>query len=216
MEGYPTKEELLVRLQDHEDNFTERKPERANNRELRKTIVGFANSVPEGRTAVLFIGVSDKGEILGVSNPDSLQKKVRNICTQDCYPQIICRHDVIQRGGKSVVAVVVSSSKNRPHFSGPAYIRQGSETIIASELLFDEMIVSRQGKPHEILKWKGKLVTVITSRQPRSKSGKFFSLSHFSDEFKIEECTANRLKLYHVAAGRHVSYPLERISISFD
>ena len=51
-----TREELLKRLKDHEDNFTERKLEGAKSAELRKTLVAFANSVPEGRLAILFIG----------------------------------------------------------------------------------------------------------------------------------------------------------------
>ncbi len=68
MSGTP---ELLARLRQPEDNFTERKSEGAASRaELRKTLVAFANSVPEGRTAVLYIGVDDDGTPMGVSNPD--------------------------------------------------------------------------------------------------------------------------------------------------
>ena len=64
-------EALLIRLRDHEDGFTERKQEGAASAsaELRKTLVAFANSVPEGKTAILFIGVSDTGAPLGVKNP---------------------------------------------------------------------------------------------------------------------------------------------------
>jgi len=53
-------------------------------REFRKTIVAFANSVAEGEAAVLFIGVSDRGDIVGVGSPDSLQKTIREFCERDC------------------------------------------------------------------------------------------------------------------------------------
>jgi len=76
------------RLADYEDNFTERKPESANAGELRRTLVAFANSVPPERSAILFIGVHDNGQILGCSNPDATQKTIRKIAEQDCYPPI--------------------------------------------------------------------------------------------------------------------------------
>jgi predicted HTH transcriptional regulator len=50
-------DELLARLNSKEDNFTERKPEGAGTYEFRKTIVAFANSLPDNQTGVLFIGV---------------------------------------------------------------------------------------------------------------------------------------------------------------
>ncbi|MHB8347387.1 MAG: RNA-binding domain-containing protein [Acidiferrobacterales bacterium] len=57
---------LLNKIRDHKDNFVERKLEGVTNAELRQTVSAFANTVPEGRHAVLFIGLHDKtGEILG-------------------------------------------------------------------------------------------------------------------------------------------------------
>lgn len=60
--------DLVSRLKNVEDNFTERKLEGAKPEELRRTLVAFANSVPKGRTAVLFIGVTETADIRGVSN----------------------------------------------------------------------------------------------------------------------------------------------------
>ncbi len=39
-------------------------------------------------------------------------------------------------------------------------MRVGSETKVASESQFDSLIAERQSKPYEILRWKGKEVTV--------------------------------------------------------
>jgi len=100
--------------------------------------------------AVLYIGISDNGEIEGVSNPDSTQKKVKDIC-KDCYPPITFSSEVLKVNDKPVVAVMVSPSNNRPHFSGPAYVRRGSASVEASEEIFNELIIGRLSKSHEIL-----------------------------------------------------------------
>jgi hypothetical protein len=45
------------------------------------------------------------------------------------------------------------------HFSGPSYIRDDSQTKVASEKESEELMGKRQAKATEILKWKGKFVT---------------------------------------------------------
>lgn len=123
---------LLERLNNHEDGFTERKTEAARSSEFRRTLVAFANSVSEGQTAVLFIGVADDGRVIGVANPDSLQKKLGEIAAKDCYPPVKCQSQVLTVDGKSVVAILVETSMERPHFAGPAFVRRGSESVVAS------------------------------------------------------------------------------------
>ncbi len=67
-----TPDELLRMIGNHEDAFVERKPDSVATSELRQTVGAFANTVPEGRAAVLFIGIHDKtGDILGVGNPET-------------------------------------------------------------------------------------------------------------------------------------------------
>lgn len=152
--------ELVSRLRNFEDNFTERKLEGARPEELRRTLVAFANSLPEGRTAVLYIGVTETAELKGVKNPDSLQRKIRILCEHDCFPPIKYSCEVLNVEGNNIVAVEVLHDRNSPHFAGPAYIRQGSESVLASEKAFDDLITRRLDKIYEILKWKDKVVTV--------------------------------------------------------
>ena len=52
----------------------------------------------------------------------------------------------------SIVAVEVSLSKDRPHFSGPAYVRKGSQTVAASREMFEDLIASRHDKARVILR----------------------------------------------------------------
>jgi len=210
-------EELLERLGTPEDNFIERKPDGAKREELRKTIVAVANSAPEGRTGVLYIGVRDSGEIQGVQNPDSLQKTIHSICTQDCYPPISYQSEVLPIDNRNVVAVVVPRSINGPHFSGPAYVRRGSQTITASEEVFNELLTYRLAKPAEILKRKGGIITVV-ARGKELGSTKILGDPRYRarHECRVEACTAHGVRLFDLATGKYVSEPLKNITISFD
>lgn len=210
--------ELLARLRQPEDNFTERKSEGAASRaELRKTLVAFANSVPEGRTAVLYIGVGDDGTPTGMSNPDSLQKTVQDVCRGECYPPLECPSEVLRIDGESVVAVVVSFSRTRPHFSGPAYVRRGSQSIAASEEMFQELVTSRLDKCREITKWKDKVITVV-ARGKALGSTKMLGDKHYRavHECQVVACEAHYVRLLDINTRTYLSEPLENIKLARD
>jgi predicted HTH transcriptional regulator len=215
--GFDGDKELINRLKNVEDNFTERKPDGVKPDEIRKTIVAFSNSVPEDRTGVLYIGIRDNGDIQGVSNSDSLQKTIRNICEKDCYPPVRPRIEVLSLEGRFVIGVVVPESRNRPHFSGPAYVRIGSESIVASEKLFQELITDRLGKPHEILKWKEKIVTVVAQAKKLGDTENLHDSSyHATHECRVEECTPHYVSLFEISTGKHLSEPLENVILARD
>lgn len=209
-------EKLLKRLSDHEDNFIERKSEGIKSNELRKTVVAFANSVPDDKTAVLFIGVGDNGEIVGVMNTDSLQKKIKEYL-QDCYPQISCHLEVLEKNGKHIVAVEVFHSKERPHFSGPAYIRNGSQSIKASKEKFEELVATRNSKIYEIMKWKGKMVSVVACGKKLGSTKRLqYSTYRESATCLIEKCTPYVITLSQPATGTWFKEPLNNITLSED
>src|SRR5438445_180697 len=125
---------LLLRLKQSEDPWVERK-QSYHEQEVRRTLVGFANSVGEGQTAVMFIGADNEGKHKGVPDADEVQRKIGGIMER-CYPRVAYQTCVLpmQVDGTELelLAILVSYSKDRPHFAGPAYIRQGSETKEAS------------------------------------------------------------------------------------
>jgi predicted HTH transcriptional regulator len=117
-----TRDEILARLNDKEDNFVERKSEGVSPRDIRQTASAFANTV-DARDAVLFIGVHDRtGEVVGVGNAEAVQKRVSEAC-DDCYPAITYTSEVLQVEGLTVVAVVFPPSDHKPHFTGAAFVR---------------------------------------------------------------------------------------------
>ena len=208
---------LMTRLGDEEDNFVERKPANPNRVDIRKTVVAFANTVAEGRTGILFIGIRNDGTIEGVPNPDKLQKTVREVCEQDCYPSIRFRSEVINLPNGNVVAVVIPASANRPHFAGPAYIRRGSESVTASAEVFDELVHSRNSKTAEIAKSKGQIVSVL-SLQHKLGEAKHISNSGYQEgaECRVEAVTAHTVRLQILASSRMVTEPLDHVTLSYD
>lgn len=213
-----TRQELLTRLAAHEDSFVERKPE---NGEHRKTLVAFANSVPDGRVAVLFIGIGDDGLILGLSNADSLQKKLRRICSDEVYPTIRYTTELLEVEGRQVLAVVVPPSSARPHFAGPAYVRVGSESIVASAELFDQLVSGRHSLVRELLKYAGQAIIVSSTKaklgKPENEAVRAGTI--LRSEFARHDCTlidVNPFFARFETRGTLFSEPLRNLVLSYD
>ena len=196
--------DLLARLGNFEDNFVERKTA-SDKKDWLKTVVGFANSTPIDYPAVLFVGVRDDGSIEETGNLDKLQQTLSEIL-KEAHPPIPTFAKVLEKDGRQFLAVIVPGSANRPHFSGPAYIRVKSETRKASEEQFADLIAQRNSKARYILEWKGKTISVgyaikgtptIVTR-PRT----------------VVDCN----QFYVTMGGENSmdSIPLERVSISYD
>lgn len=208
---------LIARLKNHEDNFVERKPEGVNAAEIRQTVVAFANSVPVGTTAVLFMGIHNDGSILGVGNPDKLQKTVRELCERVCYPPVAFSTAVLDVEGKAVVAVVVPPSRNRPHFSGPAFVRRGSESVAASPELFEELILSRSDKVAAILQMRDAPVSVVCIQHKLGNTQQITDSRYRThSECVVENCNAHTVRLRDIASDRHVTEPIENVTVSYD
>ncbi len=212
-----TREELLQRLGSNEDHFVERKPDSVSDDEIRKTVVAFANSVPCEREALLFIGVYDDGTIEGCVNTDKKQKKIRKLCEQDCYPPIRFVSEVLPVDDRSVVAVIIKSSDNRPHFSGPAFVRRGSESVSASQDVFDELVHSRNSTAAAVLKLKNRVVTVESLGHRLGETGRKASGTYVEyPECLVIECDAHNVRLQIIASQRFVREPLKHVDVTYD
>jgi predicted HTH transcriptional regulator len=124
-----------------------------------KTCVAFANTCPlEGPPGILCFGVREDGAIEnGPQNFESMTQKIRDKLSQ-VYSPIEFKTRIITKDGRSFLAVIIPGSSNGPHFSGPAYVREGSSTVVANEELFPKIIDRRERKVREILKWKDKRI----------------------------------------------------------
>jgi hypothetical protein len=208
--------DLLARLADSEDRFVERKPTAAGNGDFKRTIVAFANSVPENRVAVLFVGIGDNGEPHGVPDPDKMQKKMRQIGENECYPPIFVDSEVVRVGEKSVVAVLVSWSNLRPHFAGPAYVRRGSESVNASDSEYDALLNSRLSIVRQLQEWKGRVVTIT---EVAKQLGEYFPISenhHKSDVYEIVDVNAHYVRFKRHGSGTFVTEIVDSLRLSWD
>jgi len=206
---------LSARLADLEDGLIERKQGFYNNDEIRKAVVSFANSVPEGRTAVLFIGVANDGTVTGISadEAEKVQQRIRRICEEDCFPPIaIHLTDVITTtDGKHVAAFEFGPSKSRPHFAGHAYIRVGSESIKASDSKLDELIARKNTKAGRLLTAKDKYERVIVVIPAGATiPGYPYPLAHRREwECHVEACDAHTVRFYRFDSQSSFDLPLD-------
>ena len=195
-----------------EDHFVERKT-LGDKSDWLKTAVAFANSTPQGSRSILYIAVTDKGEIEEHNdNLDTLQKKFRKEIGK-AYPRIEYQAVAIEENGRQALAIIFPPSKNRPHFSGKAFIRVGSESIDASEEHFNELVARRNSKASKILDYKGKYVTVMNSTRINGQTHE----SHWPGMVRIYDCDGMAVTLATGTDPKDRSmFPLTQVEVLFD
>jgi predicted HTH transcriptional regulator len=201
--------DILKRLESSEDSYLEKKS--LNDMEdVVKTCVAFANTCPvEGPPGILCFGVREDGTIEdGLQNLESTTQKIRDKLSQ-VYPPIEFRTRIITRDGKGFLAVIVPGSSNGPHFSGPAYVREGSSTVVANEELFSMIIDKRERKVREILKWKDKRILMrryVLNPAPNQQRNPWA----YSDA-RVVDCAAEWLQLE--IGGAIFPFPLDDVRL---
>ena len=109
----------------------------------------------------------------------SLNQKLNNV-----QPTITCVQRIISENGRQALAVIVPYSTKRPHFSGPAYIRRGSESLVALPEDLAVLTQSQNTKVARILAHKGEQVYVVNSqRTPHGASESYWTGAPY-----IEDC----------------------------
>jgi len=98
--------------------------------EIVKTLTAFANGyngIPKG---FILIGVDNVGNILGLKDkPDSLQKRISDLCRGTCVPPLAPKISVHTVDSIQILVIEVERSTSRPHRAGGiCYIRVGSTT----------------------------------------------------------------------------------------
>ena len=211
-----TDAELLLRLKDTEHSFVERKSVNDLG-DCLKTVVAFANTAPIGFPAILFVGVTDKGDPEDkTADFDQLQRKLSGILAK-AYPLIYTLTRILKSGSKEILAVIVPGSDARPHFAGQAYIRDGSKTVTASREQFENLIAQRNGKTYEILKWKDKGITLtqIAREQMLNGSTQWSYEKHML--VNVSDCNLHYVTLSSFTDGSDaISYALSLIELNFD
>jgi hypothetical protein len=211
-----TDQDILLRLANTEDSFVERKTVN-DTRDCLKTVVAFANTAPVGYPALLFVGVRDNGEPEGTtSDLDKIQQRLSDKIGE-AYPSIYTLTRVLSVDGRQFLAVIVPGSADRPHFAGPAYIRDGSKSPIASEAQFNKLIAERSGQTYEILSWRNKIVTLTEAPRTFMLHGSTQWATPKQTAVTVFDCNLHYVTLASVSqANQFASFPLRVIELNYD
>jgi ATP-dependent DNA helicase RecG len=130
-----TEQELLALLADLESDRVERKESAGSRDKLSEAICAFANDLPGYRQpGVLFVGVTDKGAISGLSITDELLRTLADLRDQGNLlppPSMSVRKLTTPDGAVAVVEVQPSTAPP-VRYKGRIYIRVGPRRGIAS------------------------------------------------------------------------------------
>lgn len=109
---------------------------------------------------VRYVGVKDDGKFEErLVDFDSVHKTI-NRMLQSLYPRAAYFPKLLSEGDKQALAIIVPGSELLPHFSGPAYVRRGSESFEASEQEFARLVAMRNNKSYYLLQHIGMPVSV--------------------------------------------------------
>jgi hypothetical protein len=211
-----TDDDLNRMRKDTESNFVERKTVKNKGGWLR-TAVAFANSAPVDYPAVLFVGVNDDGTLENVPPDHDWESQQKTVTAElsRAYPPLYYLPKMLRDQGREFLAVIIPGSRERPHFTGKAYIRVGPETIEASDEQFENLIAQRSSKIYEILKWKGKTVTVenmVRFARPGTdpSQGSWYGIVEDCNQFWVSLSVAGS------TPKNSRALPLNQLDLSFD
>jgi hypothetical protein len=210
---------MLSERRSKEISLVEHKPGSVNKREIRREACAFANSLPAGAEAVIFIGLQDvTGAATGIKNMDSLHKMIDEALTVDCYPAIKYETRELPYDGSAVLALIIPASLKKPHFTGPAFVRNGARTATASEDQLNELLLSRIDNCRELIRYKNSdQIISVRGLNYKLGSNKPFRTPHVESEAcKVESCTGHTVRFLRIASRESFTEELSRLSISFD
>lgn len=122
--------------------------------DIKKEIIAFANC--EG--GVLYVGVSDDGEVVGIDNADEAMTKVSNMVRDAIKPDVtmFVHYEVMESDSKCIIAVNVQRGTNRPYYLAKkglrpegVYVRQGMSCVPATDISIRQMIKETDGDSFE-------------------------------------------------------------------
>lgn len=122
---------------------------------IRKEIVAFANT----KGGIIYIGVSDSGEIVGINNADFVMQQLSNTLRDSIRPDIsmFTNIELLQEKDKILLKITVNQGTRKPYYlsdkgikpSG-VYIRSGTTSAPATEDSIRMMIKTTDGDSFEM------------------------------------------------------------------
>lgn len=201
---------LMRLLHSTEHTFAERKTV-GDSKDWIKTVVAFANTLDPSQEGVLFIGATDKGEIeANSSNFDKLQKTLSEKM-QSVYPSVYHVTKIVKEGDRECLAIIVPGSPSKPHFAGPLYLRDGSQSIIATAEQYESLLAAHTSKSRELQRWISRDIALIEFQR---RAGMPYVIDKLQRIARVVGC--NQFYVTILTEGKMFSYPLASFEIAYD
>lgn len=149
--------------------------------EIKKEIVAFANC--DG--GILYIGVEDNGNVIGLDNPDAVALQISNMVRDAIKPDItmFIHYETIEDAGKKLVAVNVQRGTDRPYYIAKkgmrpegVYVRQGYSSVPATDTAIRNMIKETDGDRFETMRSLNQELTFVETEKEFERRGIEFGL----------------------------------------
>lgn len=123
--------------------------------EIKKTVIAFANT----NGGIIYIGIDDNGDIIGIDNVDDTILRVTNTMRDAIKPDITMFMDCIceKINNKDVVKIIVQTGTSKPYYLAKkgirpegVFVRQGASSVPATETAILKMIKETSGECFEI------------------------------------------------------------------
>lgn len=160
--------------------------------DIAKEVAAFANN----KGGLIFIGVSDTGDVVGVQQPDKIIQRVTGVVRQ-CDPPLQPQIRVERFEGKSFVVIQVSRHNVPVSVDGKFYIRVGTSAVAATSRDLTKLLIRNlldQVNVLDILDepfagFSPENLTPVPSTPDSGTSG------------KVEDAESERVKLYECFQG---------------
>lgn len=122
--------------------------------DIKKEVIAFANC--DG--GKLYVGVNDRGEMVGVEHPDEVIQRISGMVRDAIKPDVtmFVHYEIKDQDGRQIVEVDIQRGSNRPYYLGKkglrpegVYVRQGTSSVPATEAAIRRMIKETDGDSFE-------------------------------------------------------------------
>jgi len=165
-----------------------------------QNVCGFANA--EGGS--ILIGMGDRWEVLGVSNPEKITNELRKRLAEGLSPRLAVSVITIQAQGKDLVIIDVPQGADRPYtWNRRIFVRTEDKTVEAGPEVIGNLLTSPKGFHWERQPALGTEVSDLDEQEVR-KSFNEARRNHLlsqDDRFNV----LDTLRLFHLADGGQIA-----------
>lgn len=122
--------------------------------EIKKCVIAFANS----GGGILYIGVDDDGEIVGIAEAETALMNVNNMLRDGIKPDVtlFVKSQIERKNDKKIIKVDIQSGTERPYYlvgkgirPDGVFIRHGAASVPATDTAIRKMIRETDGDSYE-------------------------------------------------------------------